>query len=163
MYLQCVRTMWDIGCSSLCSTARYTNLSKINIFILFLHFAPRGTTNNLTFLKTQNWPTLLPMSFDLLQILGHGISAPGSNDFAKQMLWTACTTSFFASCRMCEILPPWREIPPLGQPCWGIMLSLQMIGKFLCLCHTANLPGLKGSALTYPPLARAGCDPLLLS
>ena len=32
---------------------------NIIFFILFLHFAPRGTTNNPIFLKTQNLPTLL--------------------------------------------------------------------------------------------------------
>ena len=46
----------------------------------------------------------LPMTIDLLKILGHRISKLEWNDFAKQVLWTACTTSFFSSCRMGEIL-----------------------------------------------------------
>ena len=44
------------------------------------------------------------MNIDLLIVLGHRISKLQWNDFAKQVLWTACTTSFFSSCRMGEIL-----------------------------------------------------------
>ena len=46
----------------------------------------------------------LPMNIDLLIVLGHRISKLQWNDFAKQVLWTACSTSFFSSCRMGEIL-----------------------------------------------------------
>ena len=45
------------------------------------------------------------MSFDLLVILGHRINALNWGNFSKQVFWTACTTSFFSSCRMGEILP----------------------------------------------------------
>ena len=50
-------------------------------------------------------PSRIPMSYDLLVILGHRISSLNWGKFAKQVLWTACTTSFFSSCRMGEILP----------------------------------------------------------
>ena len=44
------------------------------IFLIFkIHFAPRGTTHNLTFLNTQNRPTLLhmgPAAFNHSQLAG---------------------------------------------------------------------------------------------
>ena len=50
-------------------------------------------------------PSRIPMSYDLLVILGHKINALNWGNFSKQVFWTACTTSFFSSCRMGEILP----------------------------------------------------------
>ena len=40
----------------------------------------------------------LPMSVDLLRVLGHRISKLSWSDFSKLVFWTACTTSFFSSC-----------------------------------------------------------------
>ena len=40
----------------------------------------------------------IPMSYNLLVILGHRINALNWGDFSKQVFWTACTTSFFSSC-----------------------------------------------------------------
>ena len=40
----------------------------------------------------------LPMSVDLLRVLGHRISKLSWSDFSKQVFWTACTTSIFSSC-----------------------------------------------------------------
>ena len=51
-------------------------------------------------------PIRLPMNLDLLTILGHRINKLEWGDYAKQVFWTACTTSFFSSCRMGEILAP---------------------------------------------------------
>ena len=50
-------------------------------------------------------PSRIPMDYDLLVILGHRINALNWGDYSKQVFWTACTTSFFSSCRMGEILP----------------------------------------------------------
>ena len=47
----------------------------------------------------------LPMNIYLLDILGDRISALGWSVLSKQVLWTACTISFFTSCRMGELLP----------------------------------------------------------
>ena len=51
-------------------------------------------------------PIRLPMNLDLLTILGHRINKLEWGDYAKQVFWTACITSFFSSCRMGEILAP---------------------------------------------------------
>ena len=47
----------------------------------------------------------LPMNIDLLDILGHRIRSSKWGNFSKQVLWTACMTSFYTSCRMGELLP----------------------------------------------------------
>ena len=44
------------------------------------------------------------MNIHLLDILGDRISALGWSILSKQVLWTACTISFFTSCRMGELL-----------------------------------------------------------
>ena len=51
-------------------------------------------------------PTRLPMNLDLLTVLGHRINELEWSGYAKQVFWTASTTSFFSSCRMGEILAP---------------------------------------------------------
>ena len=45
--------------------------------------------------STVSRATRLPISFDLLKVLGHRISSLNWGDLAKQVLWSACTTSFF--------------------------------------------------------------------
>ena len=51
----------------------------------------------------------LPMNLDLMIVLGHRIKGLNWGEYAKQVFWTACTTSFFSSCRMGEILAPSRN------------------------------------------------------
>ena len=50
----------------------------------------------------------LPISFDLLRVVGHRINCLNWGELAKQVFWSACTTSFFSSCRMGEILSPFQ-------------------------------------------------------
>ena len=50
----------------------------------------------------------LPISFDLLRVLGHRINCLNWGELAKQVFWSACTTSFFLSCRMGKILSPFQ-------------------------------------------------------
>ena len=45
------------------------------------------------------------MSLQILKILGHEISVTDWNKNSKQVLWTACTTAFFGSFRLGELLP----------------------------------------------------------
>ena len=60
------------------------------------------------------------MDISLLTILGHKISKLEWNDFAKQVFWSACTTSFFSSCRMGEILSPSEKtFDPKTGLLWG--------------------------------------------
>jgi len=46
----------------------------------------------------------MAMNIHLLKILGHKISFMDWSPFDKQVLWTACTTCFFTSSRMGELL-----------------------------------------------------------
>ena len=58
---------------------------------------------------TSSRPMRLPMNLDLMIVLGHRIKGLNWGEYAKQVFWTACTTSFFSSCRMGEILAPSRN------------------------------------------------------
>ena len=46
----------------------------------------------------------IPLSLDLLTVLGHRINKLEWSEYSKQVVWTACLVSFFSSCRMGEIL-----------------------------------------------------------
>ena len=50
------------------------------------------------------------MSLPLLKILGHEISKTDWPSNSKQVLWTACTTAFFGSFRLGEILPATEKL-----------------------------------------------------
>jgi len=45
------------------------------------------------------------MSLPVLKIIGNEIAKCEMNSYDKQVLWSACCTSFFAACRMGELLP----------------------------------------------------------
>ena len=45
------------------------------------------------------------MTLELLKILGHEIAKTDWPENSKQVLWCACTTAFFGSFRLGEILP----------------------------------------------------------
>lgn len=49
--------------------------------------------------------TRRPMNIPTLLTLGHRISLLNWNTFSQQVVWTACTTAFFTSARMGELLP----------------------------------------------------------
>ena len=48
--------------------------------------------------------TRAPMSLNSLRILGHRLAQTNWKNSSKQLIWTACTVSFFSSCRMGELL-----------------------------------------------------------
>ena len=45
------------------------------------------------------------MTFSCLELLGHGLTKQGLNDYDLLSIWTACTLGFWGSFRMSEILP----------------------------------------------------------
>ena len=49
-------------------------------------------------------PVKLAMSIDMLKVLGHRVSMLDWSTHSKQTFWTACTVSFYTSCRMGELL-----------------------------------------------------------
>ena len=49
-------------------------------------------------------PVKLAINVHMLHILGHRISTLNWSRHSKQILWTACTISFYTSCRMGELL-----------------------------------------------------------
>lgn len=68
-----------------------------------LQMALKGGSNLEGSRKTST-PLRCPFNVHLLKILGHRIAAEDWDPLAKCVLWGACTTGFFTSCRMGEIL-----------------------------------------------------------
>ena len=69
--------------------------------------------------SSSNKVVRLPMSIDLLDILGHKIYSTNWSPYSKQVVWTACTICFYSSCRMGELLPPYEYgFDPLTTLLW---------------------------------------------
>ena len=94
----------------------------------------------------------LPMSIDLLKILGHRLSRLNWSDFSKQVMWAACTTSFFTSCRMGEILSPQeKKFDSSSTLLWGNVKFLEN-NEILILIPYSKTTGFKGKLLDIFPL-----------
>ena len=70
-----------------------------------IKMALKGAKNCPDFMSVRK-TNRLPMSIELLRILGHRLSRLNWSDFSKQVVWAACTSSFFTASRMGEILSP---------------------------------------------------------
>ena len=71
-------------------------------------------------------PDRLPMNVFLLEVLCHRISQLPWSHFSKQVLWTACTLSFFTSCRMGELVPSLeKDFDPATTLKWENVLFLE--------------------------------------
>jgi len=59
---------------------------------------------NLILLGNPHTNVRLAMNIHLLRLLGHRIDDTSWDILSKQVVWTACTVSFYSSCRMGELL-----------------------------------------------------------
>ena len=92
------------------------------------------------------------MSIDLLKILGHKLSKLDWSDFSKQVMWTACSTSFFTSCRMGEILSPQeKKFDCSSTLLWANVKFLEK-KEILILIPYSKTTGFKGKLLDIFPL-----------
>ena len=92
------------------------------------------------------------MSIDLLKILGHRLSKLDWSDFSKQVMWTACSTSFFTSCRMGEILSPQeKKFNCSSTLLWANVKFLEE-KEILILIPYSKTTGFKGKLLDIFPL-----------
>ena len=94
----------------------------------------------------------LPMTYDLLAILGHRLAELNWGEFSKQLFWTACVISFFTSCRMGELLPLYEKgYDPNTTLLWQNvkMLDKNEIILFVPYCKTK---GFKGKIVDMYPL-----------
>ena len=92
------------------------------------------------------------MNIHLLDILGHRISALGWSVFSKQVLWTACTVSFFSSCRMGELLPLHEKLfDPKTTLLWE-NVKFVSDNEILIRVPYSKTKGFKGKLLDIYPL-----------
>ena len=99
------------------------------------------------------------MNIDLLIVLGHRISKLQWNDFAKQVLWTACTTSFFSSCRMGEILSPVeKSFDPKTALLWENVNFLEN-KEILLYIPYSKTTGFKGKFIDIYPIQKSKLCP----
>jgi hypothetical protein len=71
-------------------------------------------------------PTRRVVTFHLLLTIGHKIQASNWDPLSKQVLWTACTTAFFGSIRLGEILASEeRAFSPSSDLTWQDIQALQ--------------------------------------
>ena len=62
----------------------------------------------------------IPLSLDLLTVLGHRINKLEWSEYSKQVVWTACLVSFLLSCRMGEMLSmSEKDFDPKTALIWG--------------------------------------------
>ena len=80
------------------------SMTTSNFDTYYISSLLRGITN-LEIYDTNSKSSRKVMSLQLLKILGHEISLTKWSKNSKQVLWSACTTAFFGSFRLGEILP----------------------------------------------------------
>ena len=100
----------------------------------------------------------IPMSVDLLTILGHRLSRLNWTNFSKQVFWTACMTSFFSACRMGEILSPYeKNFDPSTTLLWENVKFCEN-NDILVLVPYSKTTGFQGKLLDlYPIESKALC------
>ena len=145
--------------SSLNTAHALSNSSSVNLSSdSCIKMAIRGVKNS-TDAKVAARPTRIAMTFDLLIILGHRISNLTWGKYAKQVFWTACTTSFFSSCRMGEILPSLENsFDPDTTVVWDNVKFLD--GKEIVIfVPYSKTTGFKGKFLDLYPIAGSSICP----
>ena len=99
----------------------------------------------------------ISMNIHLLKILGHKLHHTKWDPLSKQIVWTACTTSFYSSCRMGEIL---SENSWYFDPCatlkWSDVKMLPENEIVLYIPYTKTA-GLKGITINLFPLHNDTC------
>ena len=92
------------------------------------------------------------MSIDLLRILGHRLSRLNWSDFSKQVMWAACVTSFFTSCRMGELLAPQEKKFDSSTTLLWSNVKFSDKKEVLMLIPYSKTTGFKGKLLDIFPL-----------
>jgi hypothetical protein len=99
------------------------------------------------------------MTMDLLLILGHRIASSDWNKVSKQVVWTACTVSFFSSVRLGEILAVQRKkFDRFSTLLWENVMFLDKNEAVLFIPSTKT--SAKGEFLDLFPLEGHPCCPV---
>ena len=101
-------------------------------------------------------PLRLAMNFHLLKVLCHRIAKTNWCEFSKQVIWTACNTSFFTSCRMGELLPDNSKFYDKRKTLKWENISFQDNKEILIFLPYTKTTGYKGAFIDIFPIAK--CD-----
>jgi hypothetical protein len=161
-----------------CATARKLKPSSIRTYLAALKFVHnikglpfdqlksdpilamimKGITHDS--LLTQKSPTRRVMTFSLLLVLGDKIAKTGWDPLAKQVIWAAATTSFFASTRLGEILASEdRAFSPSSDLTWKDIL-LTPSNSFLVRIKQPKSGEREGEYVDIFPFSGYGCCPV---
>jgi hypothetical protein len=99
------------------------------------------------------------MNMDLLMILGHRIASSNWSKISKQVVWAACTVSFFCSARLGEILAAQRQSFDRGSTLtWQNVMFIDRNEAILFLPSTKT--SAKGDFIDLFPLPGSSCCPV---
>jgi hypothetical protein len=99
------------------------------------------------------------MTMDLLMILGHRIACSNWSKISKQVVWAACTVSFFCSARLGEILAAQRQSFDRGSTLtWQNVMFIDKNEAILFLPSTKT--SARGDFIDLFPLPGSPCCPV---
>lgn len=127
----------------------------VNDTIIKMILKEAENISNLNEVNTVQRP---PMSLNSLRVLGHRLAITNWKVFSKQIIWTACTVSFFSSCRMGELLPVTETFfDPKTTLLWKhVNIFEDYIAIFV---PYTKCKGLQGHVLEIFPFALESCCP----
>ena len=99
---------------------------------------------NLSCLNFAVKPDRLPMNIHLLKILSHRLAETDWPKIEKQIIWTACTISFFTACRMGELVPFYEKgFDPATTLVWENVKFMENgdVLMFIPYCKTTGFNG----------------------
>ena len=100
------------------------------------------------------------VTFPMLRTIGHKIAQSGWDPLAKQVIFTACTTAFFASTRMGEILAcEEANFDPSSNLTWGDVLDTS-IGSILIRLKQPKSGEREGEFIDLFPFPGYHCCPV---
>jgi hypothetical protein len=115
---------------------------------------------NVFYLMERKTPTRRAMNLATLMILGHQIASSGWGEVSKQTTWAACTTAFFTSARMGELLSQYSNT--YDSHCtllWKHVIMTDSNSIIIKLPFTKT-KGLKGDVLDIFKFDNMGCCPV---
>ena len=116
----------------------------------------KGGTN-ISFLYNPKVKIRLAMNIHLLKILAYRIAETKWDPMSKQIIWTACTVSFYSSCRMGEILSEQKNcFDPKTTLKWENIFFIPENEVLLQIPYTKTT-GLKGTNMYLFPLDNDTC------
>ena len=113
--------------------------------------------NNIALLKKPSSTSRLAMNIHLLNLLGHKLASTNWCKISKQIVWTACSVSFYSSCRMGEILSEKKNsFDPKTTLKWEDVKFVTKNEIVIQLPYTKTT-GLKGMSINLFPLRDSSC------